>query len=208
MRGIVSLQFFVAAWHARNTGGTIKQRDLWRNLRETGGAYRATQRHADSAHRMAEFLTAIVKAATPKCPSIGRNTGLRRRKRGCQGPLHASLWQGDGRNTNRLLACFLCASISLLLAAASAIADTGQEPGRRRLAKMSYLDNGAIRLGVDLNLGGAITYLSRSGAEQNLVNSFDFGRQIQIRNQQDAPCQTILRMSRKAWFAKYSVPNN
>ena len=45
---------------------------------------------------------------------------------------------------------------------------------------MSYLDNGIIRLGVDLNLGGAITYLSKSGSDQNIVNSFDFGRQIQM----------------------------
>ena len=28
---------------------------------------------------------------------------------------------------------------------------------------MSYLDNGVIRLGVDLNVGGAITYLSVAG---------------------------------------------
>ncbi len=64
--------------------------------------------------------------------------------------------------------------------ATSAIAGTGQERPRRHPARMSYLDNGVIRLGVDLNLGGAITYLSRSGAEQNLVNSFDYGRQIQM----------------------------
>ena len=28
--------------------------------------------------------------------------------------------------------------------------------------RMSWLDNGAIRVGVDLNVGGAITWLSRS----------------------------------------------
>ena len=63
---------------------------------------------------------------------------------------------------------------------ANALAGTGQEPARRHPAKMSYLDNGVIRLGVDLNLGGAVTYLSRSCTEQNLVNSYDFGRQIQM----------------------------
>ena len=44
---------------------------------------------------------------------------------------------------------------------------------------MSYLDNGVIRLGIDLDVGGAITYLAPVGGE-NLVNSFDLGRQIQM----------------------------
>nr|MDQ2687541.1 hypothetical protein [Armatimonadota bacterium] len=46
--------------------------------------------------------------------------------------------------------------------------------------KISYLDNAHIRLGVELDLGGAITYLSKSGSEVNVVNSFDWGRQIQL----------------------------
>src|SRR5437867_8160856 len=46
--------------------------------------------------------------------------------------------------------------------------------------RMSYLDNGVIRLGVNLNLGGAITYLSASNSRTNLINSFDWGRQIQM----------------------------
>jgi hypothetical protein len=45
--------------------------------------------------------------------------------------------------------------------------------------EMSFIANGKIRLGVDLHLGGAITWLSRSGGE-NVVNSHDFGRQIQM----------------------------
>lgn len=45
---------------------------------------------------------------------------------------------------------------------------------------MSYLDNGAIRLGVDLSLGGAVTYLSDSKKPVNLINSFDWGRQVQM----------------------------
>ena len=75
---------------------------------------------------------------------------------------------------------FLCAAIAVLPVATNAMADNGQERARRQSARMSYLDNGVIRLGVDLNLGGAITYLSRSGTEQNLVNSYDCGRQIQM----------------------------
>jgi len=46
--------------------------------------------------------------------------------------------------------------------------------------QMSWLDNGTIRLGVDLTLGGAITWLSRSGSDVNVINSHDWGRQVQM----------------------------
>lgn len=50
-------------------------------------------------------------------------------------------------------------------------------------AQMRYLDNGTIKIGINLSLGGAITYLARSEkAAPNLVNSFDWGRQIQMSN--------------------------
>ncbi len=42
-------------------------------------------------NRMAEFLLAIVEAVTPKCPTVGHDTGVRCRKRGCKGSIHASL---------------------------------------------------------------------------------------------------------------------
>jgi hypothetical protein len=45
---------------------------------------------------------------------------------------------------------------------------------------VSYLDNGEIRLGVNLNAGGAIAYLSKSGDDSNIVNNWDWGRQIQM----------------------------
>ncbi len=45
---------------------------------------------------------------------------------------------------------------------------------------VGFLDNGQIRLGVNLDLGGAITYLSLSGSNVNVVNSADWGRQIQM----------------------------
>lgn len=46
--------------------------------------------------------------------------------------------------------------------------------------KMSYLDNGVVKVGVDLNMGGAITYLVDSGfPDVNLINSSDMGREIQ-----------------------------
>ena len=45
---------------------------------------------------------------------------------------------------------------------------------------MSYIDNGVVRLGIDLDMGGSITYISKSGSDLNLVNSSDLGRQIQM----------------------------
>ncbi|TAN38183.1 MAG: hypothetical protein EPN23_03205 [Verrucomicrobia bacterium] len=45
---------------------------------------------------------------------------------------------------------------------------------------MSYLDNGKIRLGVDLAIGGAVTYLAEAGQTNNLINSHDWGRQVQL----------------------------
>ena len=46
--------------------------------------------------------------------------------------------------------------------------------------RLSFLDNGHLRLGIDLAIGGAITYLSKSGSDVNLINSADWGRQIQM----------------------------
>lgn len=45
--------------------------------------------------------------------------------------------------------------------------------------KMGYLNNGVIKVGVDLDLGGSITYLAASGGE-NMINNFDWGRQLQM----------------------------
>ncbi len=46
---------------------------------------------------------------------------------------------------------------------------------------MSYLENSDLRLGIDLNLGGAITYLApATNRELNVINSSDWGRQVQL----------------------------
>lgn len=47
-------------------------------------------------------------------------------------------------------------------------------------AEMSYLDNGIIKIGVNLDLGGAITYIADSNDSKNIVNNHDWGRQIQM----------------------------
>ncbi|MEY5025462.1 MAG: hypothetical protein RLZZ244_990 [Verrucomicrobiota bacterium] len=46
-------------------------------------------------------------------------------------------------------------------------------------AQMSFLDNGTVRVGVDLAHGGALVFLSRAGGG-NLINNFDLGRQVQL----------------------------
>jgi hypothetical protein len=48
-----------------------------------------------------------------------------------------------------------------------------------RAERMAYLDNGSIRIGVDLDIGGTITFLARSNGGENLINSHDLGRQVQ-----------------------------
>jgi len=46
--------------------------------------------------------------------------------------------------------------------------------------KMSYLDNGNIRVGINLDLGGSITYLTDTTEKINIINNHDWGRQIQM----------------------------
>ncbi|WP_348546997.1 hypothetical protein [Chthoniobacter sp.] len=69
---------------------------------------------------------------------------------------------------------------SKFFAVVLAMIGTGHALADRPEPQMSWLDNGTIRLGVDLQIGGAITWLSRSGDTTNLINSFDWGRQVQM----------------------------
>ena len=46
-------------------------------------------------------------------------------------------------------------------------------------AAAQFLDNGVVRVGVDLARGGAISYLSESGSTRNVVNVRDLGRYVQ-----------------------------
>lgn len=43
-----------------------------------------------------------------------------------------------------------------------------------------WLENDQVKLGVDLTMGGSITYLSAGNDRPNMINSFDLGRQIQM----------------------------
>ena len=79
----------------------------------------------------------------------------------------------------RLTGFSLLRLIALAVFVSSATCISAADTAPARATEMSVLDNGKIRLGVDLRVGGAITWLSRSGGE-NVVNSHDFGRQIQL----------------------------
>lgn len=46
--------------------------------------------------------------------------------------------------------------------------------------RMSWLENEQIKLGVDLDLGGAITFLTDVKDGANVINNFDLGRQVQL----------------------------
>lgn len=76
------------------------------------------------------------------------------------------------------LAAILVFAVIVLLSVAGLSQPHERKPAHK--PRMSYLDNGTIRVGVDLNLGGAITYLSPSKEDRNIVNSWDWGRQIQM----------------------------
>jgi hypothetical protein len=46
--------------------------------------------------------------------------------------------------------------------------------------KVVYLDNGFVKVGIDLDLGGSITYLADARKGENMINNADWGRQIQM----------------------------
>ena len=44
----------------------------------------------------------------------------------------------------------------------------------------TYIDNGVVKLGIDMDRGGAIGYFSASESKNNIVNCHDMGREIQL----------------------------
>ncbi|RYF59845.1 MAG: hypothetical protein EOO39_32845, partial [Cytophagaceae bacterium] len=48
-------------------------------------------------------------------------------------------------------------------------------PAQKRL----FLANDKVRVGIDLNMGGAINYLAEAGTSENMINNNDLGRQLQ-----------------------------
>ena len=64
----------------------------------------------------------------------------------------------------------------IILCALNTLAGQARQPA----PKMTFLDNGDVRIGMDLALGGAVTFISSKDHPGNIINSADLGRQIQM----------------------------
>jgi uncharacterized protein (TIGR03437 family) len=74
---------------------------------------------------------------------------------------------------------------------------------------MQFLDNGLIRAGVDLSMGGAITYLADSRRKVNMVNNHDLGRQVQVDyNSGPVPYHTAPAGTSLGWNPTQAGDNN
>ncbi len=63
----------------------------------------------------------------------------------------------------------------------SVIESKGEGGSSKQENMMRYLENGRLKLGIDLSIGGAVTYLTdQINGGENMINSFDWGRQIQL----------------------------
>ncbi len=71
-----------------------------------------------------------------------------------------------------ILRSLTASTIMVLLVGCSSVSNTKPD--------MSFIQNSKIKLGIDLDMGGSITYISKAGSSLNLVNSADLGRQIQM----------------------------
>ncbi len=85
---------------------------------------------------------------------------------------------------NNPLKCLKMSVLSFLLAAlfhqVNGNSDILEEPTSSEGSRVEYLDNGIVRIGIDLSIGGAITYFADKEKGINMVNSHDWGRQIQM----------------------------
>ena len=92
---------------------------------------------------------------------------------------------------NAFLASAFCAS--LLLASFSSLAyaqggtktpqyvDTGEKVFDFGSEPIRYIENDRVKVGFDLSIGGAVVYLEdKANKSGNMINSFDWGRQIQL----------------------------
>ena len=65
---------------------------------------------------------------------------------------------------------------------------------------LTFLDNGEVRIGMDLSLGGAVTFLSSKDHPGNIINSADLGRQIQMSHYSGPwPYEVGDKKPHKAW---------
>jgi hypothetical protein len=65
---------------------------------------------------------------------------------------------------------------------------------------MTFLDNGEVRIGMDLALGGAVTFIASRDHPGNIINSADLGRQIQMSHYSGPwPFEVGEKKPHKAW---------
>ena len=76
--------------------------------------------------------------------------------------------------TCRALGIAYCCLPVLLAVSVPAVTPQLPEP------RMTFLDNGKVCIGMDLSLGGAVTFISSREHPSNIINSADLGRQIQM----------------------------
>ncbi len=77
---------------------------------------------------------------------------------------------------------FVCPRMLFWLSIVAATSAVGilAEAASLPAPRMTFLDNGEVRIGMDLALGGAVTYISSKDHPGNIINSADLGRQIQM----------------------------
>lgn len=75
-----------------------------------------------------------------------------------------------------VLFCLLAGSMNFV--SARQLNSSGQHSDS--LKSMRYIHNGQVKVGIDLYLGGAITYLADPKKGVNLINNKDLGRQVQM----------------------------
>jgi len=89
----------------------------------------------------------------------------------------ATLWRNTMKRTCNTVSClFLAWAVTLCINvfADDTAFDFGSEP-------MRYLANDRLKVGIDLSIGGAVTFLTdRENGGENMINSADWGRQIQL----------------------------
>lgn len=72
-----------------------------------------------------------------------------------------------------IVSLWVCFLILTEMGSETAAVDFGDEP-------MRYLENDRLKIGINLGAGGAVTYLEdKEHQSGNMINSFDWGRQIQ-----------------------------
>ena len=67
-----------------------------------------------------------------------------------------------------------------LFAIAYSTHDTSRPVYYRQATNIKTIDNGIIEIGIDLDRGGSITYLSQSKKNFNIINIHDMGREVQL----------------------------